>query len=508
MAPGDVCHGPRCTLAGLGPVTLEYRSCHWPGGSAGSPQRVRPMGCWFFPVPRPPYVCAVSWATWLLFTGVRARCVALRLRCPGPLGSCSPVCPRGLSRCVCGVLGHLAPFHRCACSLCCVVCAVSWATWLLFHFRAYISDNSYIPSFWFQFARDRRCQVSYHPATSHPESGYATTHSPHNIFSLKCCFCTLLGCVSHRFFLTRLCKKLSQMRCAHRSCHHCCLFSHNYEPLGVTQPNKFAFPQQLNEHPPSFHSSNIRIRSSASSQSPCSPNLLLNLRPTSCEKYFITFSFWLDVARGRRRKVLHPFFTNHQETRLAPIAAQFESNAKLIPACRVVAPTSFLLTSILPPPRTITKNVSSENRPKLPPFPSTSPLKKPTKHNPGIQPTNPPTELRLVSHNLQKRNNSATQILFHLHNRANIIATQETIHTFPSLLGYESSKILQKIGRTTRRGTSLIFSPRIAPLASELIKDPRGLITRALLRLPGNAPILVICIYAPPQDEEARDYIV
>ena len=29
--------GPRCSLARLGPVALEYRSCHWPGGSAGSP---------------------------------------------------------------------------------------------------------------------------------------------------------------------------------------------------------------------------------------------------------------------------------------------------------------------------------------------------------------------------------------------------------------------------------------------------------------------------------------
>ena len=35
---------------------------------------------------------AVSWATWLLFTGVLARCVVLRVRCPEPLGSCSPVC--------------------------------------------------------------------------------------------------------------------------------------------------------------------------------------------------------------------------------------------------------------------------------------------------------------------------------------------------------------------------------------------------------------------------------
>ena len=35
---------------------------------------------------------AVSSASWLLFTGVLARCVVLHVRCPGPLGSCSPVC--------------------------------------------------------------------------------------------------------------------------------------------------------------------------------------------------------------------------------------------------------------------------------------------------------------------------------------------------------------------------------------------------------------------------------
>ena len=54
MAPGDVCHGPGCSLAGLRPGALGYRPCCWPGGSAGSPKCARPMGCWFFPVPRPP----------------------------------------------------------------------------------------------------------------------------------------------------------------------------------------------------------------------------------------------------------------------------------------------------------------------------------------------------------------------------------------------------------------------------------------------------------------------
>ena len=73
MAPGDVCLGPRCSLAGLGPVALECRSCHWPGWSVGSPQCVRPWGCRpLRPVSLPPSV-------------------HVRVRCPGPLGACSPV---------------------------------------------------------------------------------------------------------------------------------------------------------------------------------------------------------------------------------------------------------------------------------------------------------------------------------------------------------------------------------------------------------------------------------
>ena len=79
-----------------------------------------------------PVACALSWATWLLFTGVRAPCVLLRVRCPGPLGSCSLVCSVGALCCVRGVVGHLDPVHRCARSVRCVACAVSWATWLLF----------------------------------------------------------------------------------------------------------------------------------------------------------------------------------------------------------------------------------------------------------------------------------------------------------------------------------------------------------------------------------------
>ena len=78
------------------------------------------------------FACVESWATWLLCTGVPAWPVELRVRCPGPLGSCSPVCPLGVLFCLCGVLSHLAPVHRCARAVRCFACAVSWATWLLF----------------------------------------------------------------------------------------------------------------------------------------------------------------------------------------------------------------------------------------------------------------------------------------------------------------------------------------------------------------------------------------
>ena len=159
-------------------VALRYRPCCWSGASAGSPECARPMECWFFPVLWLRYVgtcvlcpgplgscspvcplgalccvcgvlgqlasvhwcarsvrcvaCAVSWATWLLFTSVPAWFVVLLVWCPGPLGSCSPVCPRGVLCRAFGVLCHLAPVHSCAGLVCCVACAVSWATWLPF----------------------------------------------------------------------------------------------------------------------------------------------------------------------------------------------------------------------------------------------------------------------------------------------------------------------------------------------------------------------------------------
>ena len=117
------CPGPPASCSPVCPLGVLFRVCGVLGHLAPVHRCARSVCC---------VACAVSWATWLSFRGVPARCVVLRVRCPGQLGSCSPVCQRAVLCCVCGVLGLLAPVHRCAHSLCCVACAVSWATWLLF----------------------------------------------------------------------------------------------------------------------------------------------------------------------------------------------------------------------------------------------------------------------------------------------------------------------------------------------------------------------------------------
>ena len=63
--------------------SAALRVCSVPGRWAPVHRRARAVCCG---------ASAVSWASWLLFTGVLARCVVLHVRCPGPLGSCSLVC--------------------------------------------------------------------------------------------------------------------------------------------------------------------------------------------------------------------------------------------------------------------------------------------------------------------------------------------------------------------------------------------------------------------------------
>ena len=117
------CPGPLGSCSAVCPLDVLCCVCRVLGHLASVHRCARPVCC---------VECALSWATWLLFTGAPARSAALRVQCPGPLGSCSPVCPLGVLCCACGVSGHLAPVHRCARSVCCFACAASWATWLLF----------------------------------------------------------------------------------------------------------------------------------------------------------------------------------------------------------------------------------------------------------------------------------------------------------------------------------------------------------------------------------------
>ena len=154
-------HGPPCSCSPVCPLGALFRVC----GVLGHLTPAHRCGCSVCCV-----ACAVSWATWLLFTGAPARCVVLRVRCPGPTGSCSPVRPLGVLCCVCGVLGQLAPVHRCACSVCCFACAASWATLLLF---------TGVPA---------RCVVS---RVRRPGPPYSC--SPVCLLGVLCCVCGVLG---------------------------------------------------------------------------------------------------------------------------------------------------------------------------------------------------------------------------------------------------------------------------------------------------------------------------
>ena len=117
------CPGPLGSCSPVWPLGALSCLC----GVLGHSAPVHRCACWVRCC-----ACAVSWPTWLLFTGVPARCIVLCVRCPGPLSSCPPVCPLSALSCVCRVLGHLTLIHRCAHSVCWAVCAVLCATWLLF----------------------------------------------------------------------------------------------------------------------------------------------------------------------------------------------------------------------------------------------------------------------------------------------------------------------------------------------------------------------------------------
>ena len=147
-------------------VVLRVR-CPWPLRSCSPVHTLSVLCCacgvlrHLAPVDRcARFVCcvawAVSWTNWLLFTGPHARCVVLRVRCPEALGSCSPVCTLGMLCCVCRALRDLAPVQRCARSVSCVACTVSWSTWLRItgvHARCVVLSVRCPPATWLLFNR-------------------------------------------------------------------------------------------------------------------------------------------------------------------------------------------------------------------------------------------------------------------------------------------------------------------------------------------------------------------
>ena len=127
------CSGPAGSRSPVCSLGVSCCGCGVPGHLAPVHRCARAV-CWVCGVLGPPcgVACAVSRALWLLFTCVLARCVVVRVQCPGPLGSCFPACALVVWRCVCGGPGRVAPVHLCACSVCRGACAVSRASWLLF----------------------------------------------------------------------------------------------------------------------------------------------------------------------------------------------------------------------------------------------------------------------------------------------------------------------------------------------------------------------------------------
>ena len=81
------CPGPFGSCSTVGPLGVLCCVCRVLGPFAPFHRCARWVCC---------VACAVSWATWLQFTGVPALSFVLFVPCPGPIGSCSPVCPLGV----------------------------------------------------------------------------------------------------------------------------------------------------------------------------------------------------------------------------------------------------------------------------------------------------------------------------------------------------------------------------------------------------------------------------
>ena len=157
-------------------------------------------------------VCTVSWASWLLFTGVHALHAVLCVRRPRPPGSCSPVCTLCLWCCVCGVLGRLSAVHRCACLG--VLCRLHGVLGLLAPVhrcaRCVCGVVGAAPlASWFLFSGVRaRCAVLFVPC-----SGSRGSCSPACTLCVRCRVCGLLGLFAAFFWCDRVVCVVWRMWC-------------------------------------------------------------------------------------------------------------------------------------------------------------------------------------------------------------------------------------------------------------------------------------------------------
>ena len=158
----------------------------------------------------------------------------------------------------------------------------------------------------------------------------------------------------------------------------------------------------------------------------------------------------------------------------------------------------------------------------LPPRPPPTPIPPPPPRLPAsayrkgtkdqtAPPIPRPSELRLPSHNLQRKPIVSGQILRHLRNNFDILFLQEINHTpiLPHVYAYGSgtkativSNICQDKNTRGEHGSIIVCSPRLSRFVTPVPRlDTEGLLAAAILTLPPpSPPTLLVSMYAPGTD--------
>ena len=121
-----------------------------------------------------------------------------------------------------------------------------------------------------------------------------------------------------------------------------------------------------------------------------------------------------------------------------------------------------------------------------------------------------PSELRFLSHNLQKKPIVSSLILEHLKNDFDILFLQEINHTpiLPHVYAYGSgttativSNISEDKNSRGKHGSVLVCSPRLSRFITARPRlDTDRLLAAAIITLPGALPTLLVSVYGPSTD--------